>query len=317
MPERGSATPGWMLTSSGAVLPSGLAGRGRRESVIQRTLQGLSRLLQESIFSERVAARLGLLQGTDPRVKTVGLLGLLIVAALVEHLYILVGLYVVTLILAGASRISLAFFIKRVWLFIPIFAGIIVIPSLFNVFRAGDPLWTIWDFGGEVTLGPWSLGASLAITKQGLEGAVLLIMRVAVSVSLAVLLALTTRWSDLLKALRVFFLPRVFILILSMTYRYIFLLLGLASDMFTARASRMVGPSSPADDRRFAATSMGSLLGKSHTMSDEIYAAMVSRGYNGEPMSSHDFRMRGADWALLAVAALISAAALGSDRLLG
>ena len=293
------------------------SGRRRRVSVVQKTLQGLSRVLRESVFSEKIAARPGLLQKLDPRAKTAGLLGLLVLAAFVQHWLILLALYAVALILAGASRISLGFFVKRVWLFIPLFTGIIVLPSLFNVFRAGDPLWTIWDFGREVTLGPWSLGSSLAVTKQGVEGAAVLILRVAVSVSLAVLLALTTRWADLLKSLRVFFVPRIFILILSMTYRYIFLLVNLASDMFTARLSRMACSSSPGEDRRFAARSMGTLLGKSHTMSEEIYAAMVSRGYNGEPMSTHRFAMRGSDIAWLAAMVLVGLLAAGGDRFLG
>jgi len=287
----------------------------RRVSVIQRTLQGLSGALTESVFTEQIAARPGLLQRTDPRAKALCLLGLLIVAALVHTWQILLAMYLLTLILAGVSNISIAFFIKRVWLFIPIFAGIIVLPSLFSVFRTGDPLWMIWDFGHEVTFGPWSLGTSLAITKQGLAGAALLILRVAVSVSLAVLLALTTRWANLLKALRVFFVPRIFILILSLTYRYIFLLLAIASDMFTARRSRMVGPSSPREDRRFVASSMGTLLGKSHTMSDEIYSAMVSRGYTGEPRSTHRFHMRVADWAISASAAMVAIAVITGDRL--
>ncbi|MHB9111669.1 MAG: cobalt ECF transporter T component CbiQ [Thermoleophilia bacterium] len=289
----------------------------RRVSVIQRTLQGISGALRESVFTEQVAARPGLLQRMDPRAKALALLGLLIVAALVRNWQVLLAMYLMTLVLAGLSSISIAFFIKRVWLFIPIFAGIIVLPSLFNIFRVGDPLWIIWDFGHEVTFGPWSLGTSLAMTRQGLEGAVLLVMRVAVSVSLAVLLALTTRWADLLKALRVFFVPRIFILILSMTYRYIFLLLDVAGDMFTARTSRMVGPSSPREDRRFVASSMGTLLGKSHTMSDEIYSAMVSRGYNGEPMSTHRFHMRLSDWALAASAVLAATLVIVGDMRIG
>lgn len=289
----------------------------RRVSVIQRTLQGLSGVLKESVFTERVAARPGLLQKTDPRAKVLAIVALLIVAALVRNWPILLAMYLLTLVLAGVSMISISFFIKRVWLFIPIFAGIIVIPSLFNVFRPGDPLWVIWDFGHEVNVGPWSLGTSVAITKQGLEGAVLLVLRVAVSVSLAVLLTLTTRWSDLLKALRVFFVPRIFILILSMTYRYIFLLLDIAGDMFTARTSRMVGPSSSRDDRHFMASSMGTLLGKSHTMSDEIYSAMVSRGYNGEPMSMHSFKMRLADWAMMGSALLAAALVIVGDIRVG
>ncbi len=316
MAEIKAATPEWMLAArqTGSCIPTG---ERLKPGAIERTVRGLSRALRETVFAEKVASRDGLLQGVDPRAKLVGLLGLLIVAALVRHWYVLLGLYALTLAAARLSRISPWFFVKRVWLFIPIFAGIIVLPSLFNVVRPGDPLWTIWDFGREVTFGPWSLGESLAVTRQGLDGAVLLVMRVAVSVSLAMLLTLTTRWADLLKALRVFLVPRIFILILSMTYRYIFLLLGLASDMFVARTSRMVGPATPGEDRRFAAGSMGTLLGKSHTLSDEIYAAMISRGYNGEPMSMHRFQMRAHDWSWLAAAFVIGLVAMGGDRFLG
>ncbi|MHB0866886.1 MAG: cobalt ECF transporter T component CbiQ [Thermoleophilia bacterium] len=309
--------PSWMTEAGPGGCQCLAAGRARRESAIQKTIIGMSRAIRESVFSERVAGRPGLLQETDPRIKTVGLLGLLVATSFLRHWYIILAFYVLALALAVASRISLRFFVKRVWLFIPVFAGVIALPSLFNTFRPGDPLWTLWDYGHQVTLGPWSLGASLAITHQGLKGAVVLILRVATSVSLAVLLALTTRWTDLLKALRVFLVPRVFVLILSMTYRYIFLILGLATDMFTARTSRLVGASSPREDRRFIAASMASLLGKSHTLSEDIYAAMISRGYAGEPRILHRFHARLNDWLWLTAVILITAALVGSDRLIG
>ncbi len=309
--------PAWMGGARPATVMAAVPGRRRKDSAVQKTIEGIAAALKTSVFSEKIASRPGLLQKMDPRAKAVSLLGLLVAAALVRQPLILLGLYAVTTAAAGASRISLKFFLKRVWLFIPVFAGLIVLPSIFNVVKAGDPLLTIWNFGHEVRLGPWSLGTSIAITKQGLTGAAILVLRVAVSVSLAVLLALTTRWSDLLKALRVLFVPRVFILILSMTYRYIFLLLDLAAEMFTARRSRMVGPSSPREDRHFAAASIGTLLGKSHALSEEVYAAMVSRGYDGEPLSLRRFHMRGPDWLLALAAAAAAAAAIGADRLLG
>jgi len=256
------STPVWMTEAGTGGCRCLSFGRSRRQSFLQKTLTGISLAIKETIFTERIAGRPGLLQETDPRIKTAGLLELLILAALLRHWYFLLALSGVTLGLAASSNITIRFFIKRVWLFIPLFAGIIALPSLFSIFRGGDPLWTIWDFGHEVNIGPWSLGTSLAITYQGIKGATVLVLRVATSVSLAVLLALTTPWADLLKALRVFFVPRTFLLILSMTYRYVFLLLDLAGDMFTARASRLVGPSGPRDDRRFVAASMGTLMGK-------------------------------------------------------
>ena len=311
------STPAWMTETGTGGCQCLSLGRARHESAIQKTIIGMSQAIRGSVFSEQIAGRPGLLQETDPRVKTVGLLGLLVVASFLRNWYIIFGLYGLALAMAAASRISLKFFTKRVWLFIPVFAGIIAIPSLFSIFRPGNQLWTIWDFGGEVTLGPWSLGNSLAITHQGLKGAVVLILRVATSVSLAVLLALTTRWADLLKALRVFLVPRIFVLILSMTYRYIFLILGLATDMFTARTSRLVGSSSPREDRRFIASSMATLLSKSHALSEDVYSAMISRGYTGEPLTLHQFRTNGGDWLWLTAIILFGAAALGSDLLIG
>ena len=309
-------TPEWMLGQA-APCQCLAIGRRRRKSAVERTLMGLSDTLRSSVFSERIAGRPGMLQRSDPRVKTVGIIGLLVVTAIVSQPLILASLYLVTLAGAAASRISLRFFVKRVWLFLPLFTCLVVLPSLFNVFRAGDPVLTLWNFGHEVHLGPWSLGSSLAVTRQGLNGAAILVLRVAVSVSLAVLLTLTTRWSDLLKALRVFRVPRLFVLILSMAYRYIFLLLSLAEDMFTARRSRMVGPSGPREDRHFTAGSMGTLMARSHGLSEEVYAAMVSRGYTGEPVSLSPFRARGYDWLLALAFALVAAAAVGGERLLG
>lgn len=312
-----SSTPDWMTGKGDGGCQCLPVGHTRRESAIQKSVIGMSHAIRSSLFSERVASRPGLLQETDPRVKTAGLLGLLVATSFLRNWYIILAIYGLTLVMASASSISLLFFIKRVWLFIPVFAGIIALPSLFNIFRPGDPLFTIWDFGGEIALGPLSFDTTLAVTHQGLKGAVVLILRVATSVSLAVLWALTTHWADLLKALRVFLVPRIFLLILSMAYRYIFLILGLATDMFTARTSRMVGSSSPREDRRFVASSMATLLGKSHTLSEDVYSAMISRGYTGEPLTIHRFKTATGDWLWLGAIILFGIAATGSDRLLG
>ena len=79
------------------------------------------------------------------------------------------------------------------------------------------------------------------ITSQGLTTAGLIVMRVAMSVSIVVLITLTTPWTKLLAALRALFVPKIFILIIGMAYRYIFLLLNSVTDMYTARKARAVG----------------------------------------------------------------------------
>lgn len=306
--------PDWMREHSGEVCRRN--GRPLKKSAVEKTIRGIAAALRNSIYTEQIAERDGLLQGIDPRTKLAGMILLLVVVAFIRHPVPLVLLYLLLLGVAVASSVPAVFFVKRVWLFIPVFAGVIVLPSVFSVVRPGDPLLVLWDFGREVDLGPWSLGTSLAITRQGLEGAALLVMRVAVSVSLAVLVALSTRWSELLQALRSFRVPAVFVLILSMTYRYIYLLLGLAADMYEARASRLSGSAGPREDRRFAAASAGSLLGKSFALSADVYAAMVSRGYRGEPHSRRHLRLSPADLLGATAAVAVAALMIGGDRLL-
>ena len=100
---------------------------------------------------------------------------------------VLILLYVVILAAARASRMPFDFFVKRVWLGIPFFAGIVVIPSIF--FVPGPRLF-------ELALGPLDLGA---VDPRAVWGAAIFVARVGVSVSLAVLLVMTTPWADILQ----------------------------------------------------------------------------------------------------------------------
>ena len=67
-----------------------------------------------------------------------------------------------------------------------------------------------------------------------------------------------------------------------MTYRYLFLFLKLAREMFEARQVRLVGVLAPADSRRLTVSTAGVLLATSMQLSDEVHTAMRARGFRGE-----------------------------------
>jgi energy-coupling factor transporter transmembrane protein EcfT len=141
---------------------------------------------------------------------------------------------------------------------------------------------------------------------------------VATSISLVVLLTLTTNWPRLLAALRAVGVPRIFVLIIGMAYRYLYLLLGTVSDMFTARKARTVGGDGTAKDgRRFVAASVGTLFGKAHQLSDEVHQAMTARGFRGDAVTTTEFRLRAVDAAWAVATVLAAAALLLGDRALG
>jgi energy-coupling factor transporter transmembrane protein EcfT len=107
--------------------------------------------------------------------------------------------------------------------------------------------------------------------------------------------------------------PDVFILILGMTYRYIYLLLRLANDMFLSRKSRVVGRLSSAEERRMMAATTATLLSRSLNLSSEVYLAMQSRGFRGQVVSLKPFKMQRRDWAWggMLLAASLAAILLG------
>jgi cobalt/nickel transport system permease protein len=267
---------------------------------VEKTLGDLSGALEQSLFAEDLARKPGFLQGLDPRAKLIAALAVLLAVSLSHNPAIIATLYLLSLPVAFASQVPMGFYFKRVWLFMPFFTGIIALPALFNIFTPGPALVTLINTPTN----------TLSITQPGLVTAAFLLLRVGTSVSIGVLLILTTRWVALLKALRVLRVPQVFVLILGMTYRYIYVLLHAANDMFLARRSRVVGRISGSDDRRWLTASMGALLSRSYRLSDEVYLAMQSRGFSGEVQIMDEFTWRASD--TLALAAFVAVAAAGA-----
>ncbi|MEU6746667.1 cobalt ECF transporter T component CbiQ [Spirillospora sp. NPDC046719] len=300
--------PQWLLQGELAMCPCGCVGKRKKGSYLRKTLNGGAGLLRQVMFSDDTARQDGLLQRIDPRVKFVSVIVLLVAAGLARNIPTLIAVYAVTLALAAASRLPVGFFIKRVWLFVPIFTGIVVLPATLSVVTHGDVVLTLWHWHGRAE----------GFTSQGLTSAGLVVSRVAVSISLVVLLTLTTPWVRLLAALRSVGVPRIFILIIGMAYRYIFLLLNTVTDMYQARTSRTIGAAKhDGGARAFLGASGGALFGKANQLSEEVHQAMTARGYRGDAKTLQSFRLGGLDIAAALCCAALAAAILIGDRLLG
>jgi cobalt/nickel transport system permease protein len=259
--------------------------------LIDRTIFGVISFLKETISNEEIASRKGFLQKCDPRLKCLSVVLLIICALSTRSTAELIVMYLTTVVLALVSAIQFGLFLKRTLLFIPVFALFIVIPAIFNVVTPGEPVFTLklWEY-------------SLSITKQGFGSAAIFVLRVLASVSLAILLVLTTRHHVLLKVLRIFKVPQLFVMTMGITYRYIYLLLDIVQSTFTAIKSRVGYVTSAETGRRIVAANMAGLWLKSYRLQTQVYNAMISRGYTGEPKVMDDFHLRRNDFTVLAFA---------------
>jgi cobalt/nickel transport system permease protein len=251
---------------------------------------------KDAVYAEEYALKQGFLQSRDPRLNVSSILLLIIAVLFAKDIFVLVCLYMLCLVLAAFSRINLLFFLKRTWFFIPLFSLFIAIPALFSFVTPGHPLITFALFH-----------QTLMITREGLSGAVLFVMRVATSVSLVILLVLTTKHTELLKVLRILKIPQIFVMTLGMCYRYIYLFVEIIEHTHVAIKSR-VGITLPHKKGREIVTwSMANLWIRSYHLNNQVFSAMVSRGYRGEPQALHEFTATLADWIWLACATTITA----------
>lgn len=99
--------------------------------------------------------------------------------------------------------------------------------------------------------------------------------------SLAVL-SLTTEFYHLVKGLELLKLPRIIPSILSFAYRYNFLFVREAERLNRAKESRSFGKRKKLGEIKILSQLVPHLFFRTYARSERIYAAMLSRGYEGK-----------------------------------
>lgn len=94
------------------------------------------------------------------------------------------------------------------------------------------------------------------------------------------ILSYSTPWNSITNALKTFFIPDIFILVLDITIKYIVLLGEFSLNMMYSLKLRSVGKN------RIKYTSLSGIAGtmfiKSKDMAEDMYSAMECRGFTGE-----------------------------------
>jgi cobalt/nickel transport system permease protein len=293
----------WLLRKRRPALsfhrPWAPSNRPRQKNFVEKTLRSLLEAMQHTLFAEDMAAADGLLQRLDARVKLIGIGALVLATIAVRRVPTLFGVFLVAVLLAALSRVPVKVLAVRVWIAVALFTGGIALPALILT-------------PGRIIFRSPALG--WPITEQGVRTAVLLIGRAETAATLGFLLIVTTLWTQLLAALRFLRAPTVLVALLGMTYRYLFLFLQTARDMFESRESRLVGVLLPPDRRRLAAASAGVLLGKSLQLSGDVHTAMQARGFRGQIHLLEDLRMGWGNWLRAAAFVCFAAGAVWLGR---
>lgn len=249
-------------------------------------------------FLDPYRPRASLIHRLDSRVKFVLAVAFILTTALTPPgawpIYVL--LLSVALAVEVMSELGIGYVFKRALVAWPF--ALAALPSLFT---EGQPLIGL------------PLGRLPTITLEGAERFVSIAFKSWLSVQMAIVLAASTPFPQLLAAMRAVHIPRLLVAIVGLMWRYLFVLADEALRLMRARDARSGTPPQPAGRvggslawrARVAGGMAGNLFLRSFDRADRIYAAMAARGYDGEVRTLPPPPLTAAQWAILIASLLI------------
>ncbi|MHB8174888.1 MAG: cobalt transporter CbiM [Nitrospirota bacterium] len=320
MPNYGSGA-GASASGAGGYLASGFTGavlavgliylltrllkpKSSRLSYLDKGLSHIAKVTRNSYVQWELSSRKGFFQELDARVKVIFMLLMLVAVNIRKDLPTELIIAAFIFALALASKVGLKVMYGRV-VFIGFFFGFLVaLPSSLNIITPGKPILTLFHLHEAHSVWTYKIPKEVGLTAGGLFGVAMLTTRVINSVSLAMLVLFTTPFTEIMRALKTFRVPDSVLAVVNLTYKYIFIFAKTVEDMHLAKLSRTAGTLDGSEARRWAAGRMGVIFKKTQTRCDEIFKAMLSRGFTGEMKLRGQGSMKKSDWlALLAAGA--------------
>jgi cobalt/nickel transport system permease protein len=141
--------------------------------------------------------------------------------------------------------------------------------------------------------------------REGLDRGILFMFRVLAGMSLMMFLTVTTSIEKLIFAAKWFHFPNAFLEVLTIAYRYIFIIFEEMTMVRNALKIRLGFSSLPRAIHSFGDLS-GIIILRTLDKSEKLYKSMQSRGYHGQPINIHNNqRFSKSDWLITVCLTLV------------
>ena len=248
--------------------------------IFESTVKELSKFIEYTLTNQEFINKKGLLQSIDPRIKLITTIAVIFMAIQTAEIKIFTLLFLLAIVLSVLSRIRLRFFLKRVFIFTPLFSALVVLPYPFV-------------FGTQVAQVVNLYLITFPIYYEGLIKAFIFVFRVTITISFATLFILTTQWNNFLLGLKKLHVPSIFVVLLNTTYRQITQFVNLLYKILTTRESRMVHSLGSLEGIKYWSGAVGLLFIKAYEYAEKSTLAINARGGSiREVVSLYDVKIK-------------------------
>ncbi len=268
-----------------------------RADFLDKGLRHIASVLRTTIIQWETSRENGFFQALDARVKVLFAVLLVIEISLRRSIPAMLGILAFCLLCASLSRVGMLMYSRRLALLALFFGFLPAVPSVLNVLVDGTIVYPLLKLHAAHAFWIYHVPQTIGITREGLLGTARLTLRVADSLAVSMLVLYTTPFHEIIRALKVLRVPDTFLMVITLAYKYIFIFAQTVEEMHLAKKSRLAGGEGGAAARRWVAGRLGLIFKKTQLRCEEIYKAMLARGFSGEIRLAGPPRMRRFDYA--------------------
>ncbi len=267
-----------------------------RTSFIGKGLEYAASILRAGFIQWETASRRGFFQGIDARVKVLFLMSFIVLVSVNKTILSEVAIGLFLLGLAIASRVNLVEHYRKIILLTFVFGLLLALPSACNIITPGEVMLPVVHLEKSRTFGGFTVPQEVGVTNEGLRRVAMLSLRVMNSLSVSLLVFATTPFVEFIKALKIFRVPDIFLMTITLSYKYIFIFVTTVHEMHMAKKSRLAGPERDREARRWIAGRIAFIYYKSQQRCEEVFRAMTARGLSDSIKFHHVRPLTRKDW---------------------
>lgn len=263
-------------------------GRYKTCSYIDKGIHQAAHIIKSGYIQWETASGDSFFQKIDARIKLLFLIFFIIIVSVKRDIQteILIAVFIFFLMItANLGRFSLRNifgFYRRVIFFGFIFGFVIALPSAFNVITKGEIIESlpVVHLSRPFQFWIYHIPKDIGVTKEGAFGVLMLILRSMNSISLTLFVISITTFPEIIKALNIMKVSDNFLMVITLSYKYIFIFAKTVFDIYLAKKSRMLAEERSRESGKWIAGRIAFIFKKTMVRSEEIIKAMKSRGFS-------------------------------------
>jgi cobalt/nickel transport system permease protein len=270
-------------------------------SFLDKTILSAARAVKAIYLQAENVANKNLIHTIHPHIKLFSLIYLEVIISIAGSLnaQLLAASVIFLLYMVAGMKIYEVY--RRIFFLAFIFGFIIVFPASLNVITPGKIILNLISFNEPFHFWIYNIPQNIGFTLEGFQVVSLLFFRVLNSVSIAMLIIYTTSFPSFIKSFKIAGVPDTFLMIVSLAYKFIFILSRTIEETYFALKSRLFGNIDIYNLRKLIGGRIFFIFKKSTIIYENTYYAMVSRGYQGKIMLYSQRRLNYQDFIALVI----------------